>query len=79
MNAYVIMHNMIIESECGETMHDDQSFDYQGPLAEVAHVPPQFSAFLHIHQEIRDADVHVQLRADLATHLWEKRGATNNA
>jgi hypothetical protein len=39
MNASMIMHNMIIESERSEPVHDDQPFDYQGSLAEVEHVP----------------------------------------
>ncbi|XP_071678459.1 uncharacterized protein [Lolium perenne] len=41
MNACMIMHNMITESERNEPVHDDQPFDYQGPLAEVEHVPPR--------------------------------------
>jgi hypothetical protein len=78
MNSCVIMHNMIIESEHDEPGHDDQPFDYQGSLAEVEHVPQQFFAFLHMHQEIRDAGVHVQLQADLVAHLWAMRGPVNN-
>jgi hypothetical protein len=34
-----------IKSERDEPTHDDQSFDYQGPLAEVEHVPQEFAAF----------------------------------
>jgi hypothetical protein len=62
MNACVIMHNMIIESEHDETMHDDQPFDYQGPIGEVEHVPQEFGAFLHMHEEIQDADVNANFR-----------------
>jgi hypothetical protein len=39
-------------------MHDDQPFDYPGPLTEVEHVPQEFAAFIHMHHEIRDAYVH---------------------
>ncbi|KAK1685326.1 hypothetical protein QYE76_046174 [Lolium multiflorum] len=71
------------ESQMWEVMNapvqDDQPFDYQGPLAEVEHVPQEFAAFLHMHNKIRDADVHAQLKADLAAHLWARRGAANNA
>jgi hypothetical protein len=31
-----------------------------------------------MHQEIRDAIVHAQFQANLAAHLWAKRGAANN-
>jgi hypothetical protein len=69
MNVCVIMHNMIIESERDEHVHDDQPFDNEGPLAKLEHVPQQFAAFLHMHQEIRDAGVHVQVQTDMAAHL----------
>ncbi|KAK1653322.1 hypothetical protein QYE76_071127 [Lolium multiflorum] len=78
INACVIIHNMIIENERDTPVQDDHPFDYQGPLAEVEHVPQEF-AFLHMHNEIRDVGVHAQLKADLAAHLWARRGAANNA
>jgi hypothetical protein len=76
MNACVIIHNM---SEREEPVHDVRPFDYQEPLAEVEHVPQEFGSFLHMHQKIRDTGVHGQLQADLAAHLWARRGAANNA
>ena len=64
MTACVIMHNMIIESEREEPVHDDHPFDYQGPLADVEHIPQEFAAFLHMHAEIEDAGVHAQLQQE---------------
>jgi hypothetical protein len=60
-------------------VQDDHPFNYQGPLAKVEHVPQEFVAFLHMHNEIRDAGVHAQVKADLAAHLWARKGAANNA
>ncbi|XP_071677106.1 uncharacterized protein [Lolium perenne] len=79
MNACVIIHNMIIESERDAPVKDDHPFDYQMPLDEVEHVPKKIAAFLHMHNEIRDAGVHAQLKVDLAAHLWARRGAANSA
>jgi hypothetical protein len=33
MSCCVIMHNMIIESECDEPVVDDEPFDHESPLA----------------------------------------------
>ncbi|XP_071683610.1 uncharacterized protein [Lolium perenne] len=46
MNARVIMHNIIIESERNVPTDRDQSFDFQGPLTHVEHVPAEFAAVL---------------------------------
>ena len=74
--ACVIMHNMIIESERANPVRDDQPFEHQGRLAHIDHeqVPANFGAFLAMQNEIEDEQVHFQLQADLAVHLWSRRG-----
>jgi hypothetical protein len=39
-------------------------------------VPAAFVAFLAMHQEIRDANIHSQLQDDLVEHLWMLKGNT---
>jgi hypothetical protein len=78
MNACVIMHNMIIESEQEHPVYDPEPYHQQGPLANVDHqVPTAFASFLAMRQEIRDANTHSQLQDDLVEHLWMLKG--NNA
>jgi hypothetical protein len=49
-------------------------FDQQCPLAQVDHqVPAEFHAFLWMHAEICDEQVHCQLQDDLAEHLWLRK------
>jgi hypothetical protein len=75
MNACVIMHNMIIESEREHPVYDPEPYHCHGPLANVDHqVPAAFAAFLAMRQEIRDANTLSQLQDDLVEHLWMLKG-----
>ncbi|KAK1645306.1 hypothetical protein QYE76_063111 [Lolium multiflorum] len=78
MQAYVIMHNMIIEDDRKNHVRSHVGpYECQGPLAEVDHeLPADFADFLAMHAEIRDSNVHEQLQADLVEHLWRIKGNT---
>jgi hypothetical protein len=65
MNAYVIMHNMIIKSERELLVYDHEPYHRQGSLTTVNHqVPTEFAAFIAVRQEIQDANTHSQLQDD---------------
>ena len=79
MMACVIMHNMIIEDECGA---DRLEVPYEKSDAETADVVSRegtsnFSAFVQKHHEIEDHHMHRQLQEDLVEHLWERGGQMN--
>ena len=75
MNACVIMHNMIIESERRDPVNDPHSYDHQDPLTAIDHqVPTEFADFLAMHMKIRDEIVHHQLQNDIVEHLWVRKG-----
>jgi hypothetical protein len=75
MNACVIMHNMIIESEREHPVYDPEPYHRQDSLANVDHqVPAAFAAFLAMRQEIRDTNTHSQLQDDLVEYLWMLKG-----
>jgi hypothetical protein len=66
MNAHVIMHNMIIESEREHPVYDPEPYHRQGSLVNVDHqVPAAYAAFLGMRQKIRDANTHSQLQDNL--------------
>jgi hypothetical protein len=66
MNPYVIIHNMIIESDREHPVLDTKTYHRQGPLATVDHqVSATFATFLAMRQEIRVTNTHSQLQDDL--------------
>lgn len=70
MTCYVIVHNMIIESEQEEPVFDTGPYYRQGPLAQVDHqLPATWTDYLNMRQEIRDQQVHQELQHDLVEHL----------
>ena len=67
MNCCVILHNMIIESERYNPVHDHMPYDFEGPHAQVDHnVPADFADYISMHLEIRDENTHNALQTDLA-------------
>ena len=74
MNCCVILHNMIIESERTNPVHDHQPYDFEGPHAQVDHNgSAPFADFLAMYVEIRDETTHNDLQSDIANHLWARR------
>jgi hypothetical protein len=69
MTACVIMHNMIIEDERDEGIHE-QGWEFQGELVAPHPEAATFEEFLHVHEEIRDRATHDQLQKDLIEHQW---------
>jgi hypothetical protein len=55
---FMIMHNMIIESERDITVVNDQPLDHQGPLAQLAQVPTKFAAFF-MHKKIHNIEFFI--------------------
>ena len=67
MTACVIMHNMIVEQERDDKLHD-QGWQFQGELVEPQPGASTFKGFLHMHTELRDRHIHDRLQTDLIDH-----------
>jgi hypothetical protein len=53
ITACVIIHNMIVEDEHDEGIHD-QGWEFQGELVTPHPGAATFEEFLHVHEQIRD-------------------------
>jgi hypothetical protein len=79
MQAYVILHNIIIEDERDE--EDDFNYHQEG-TRELTHEeyqnrdPLVLEEFLRIHKKIEDRSSHEQLRNDIVEHLWVIHSST---
>ena len=77
--TFVILHNMIIESERADPpQHDDHPYYHVGPLAEIDHeyadLAADFAIYLTMNAQIKNVGEHEQLQNDLVEHLWAIRG-----
>ena len=69
MQACIILHNMIVDNE--RDLH--YSNDYETTTAAINTnngASTTFESFAQRFKAIRDADVSIQLKADLIEHLW---------
>ncbi|XP_037446376.1 uncharacterized protein LOC119316123, partial [Triticum dicoccoides] len=74
MKACVIMHNMIVEDE-RHTGQQNNTYEAMGERVRVSSThAEELSAFIQMHQQIRNKDEHSQLQDDLVEHLWQKFG-----
>jgi hypothetical protein len=70
MRACVIMHNMIIEDERDE--EDDFNYDVVGENVKISHdSTPELEEFIQNYKNIKDQQIHMQLKDDLGEHLWQ--------
>ncbi|XP_073121688.1 uncharacterized protein [Henckelia pumila] len=68
--ACIILHNMIVEDEGG---HVTNWYNNEGgePVQPINGSNRGFQDYLRKNSELRDTQVHHQLRDDLVEHIWE--------
>jgi hypothetical protein len=83
MYACIILHNMIVEDERDSfrvRYDDNYESEYEQPsssstLAGFGHGPVHgFSTLLDVEEDIRNRDMHRQLKEDLVEHIWQRFG-----
>ena len=74
MNACVTLHNMILESGRGHPV-DATPYLCEGTHVEIDHnLLADWTAFIGMHMEIRNGDIHDQLQNDLVELAWVLKG-----
>ncbi|KAI5011770.1 hypothetical protein ZWY2020_013907 [Hordeum vulgare] len=75
MTACVIMHNMIVDDERPDRLHD-QGFEFQGDNVVPQHdgEAASFAQFTQFDHEMRDLETHIQLQDDLVEHMCDHVG-----
>lgn len=82
MRACIILHNMIVEDERdGYTLRNVEQFDEgQGSRTPNVlpptslHIPSNLGNLIGVRNRLRDRNTHLQLKADLVEHIWNKFG-----
>uniref|UniRef100_A0A0D3DQ76 DDE Tnp4 domain-containing protein n=1 Tax=Brassica oleracea var. oleracea TaxID=109376 RepID=A0A0D3DQ76_BRAOL len=81
MRACIILHNMIVENERDEGTQFNLSDFEEGEASRSSHVdrrtrrmPTNIANQMGVRTEIRDTNVHAQLKRDLVEHIWAKFG-----
>jgi hypothetical protein len=90
MMACIIINNMIIEDACEEhgeeyEYHfDDEghyvcNYDDMGSIVTISHnTTIELDAFMQNYINIKDSEIHYQLKADLIKHLWQNHSELYN-
>jgi hypothetical protein len=69
MTCCVIMHNMTVEQERDNNLHN-QGWKFQGELIEPQYGTSSCEEFLHMHVELCDSHIHNRLQTDLVEYRW---------
>lgn len=79
MITCIILHNMIIEDECGDcTLNNDYLYEdkWVSPAPPVAGNICPVSMIARALKTVEDEDLHYELKHDLIEHIWQAYGAS---
>ena len=86
MRACIILHNMIVEDERdGYTQYDLAGFNEREntgtshvDLNFSSHMPTHITEMMEARNDIRDRQMHQQLKDDLVQNIWHKYGSSQD-